>query len=209
MACERKLLESEATTGFFVLLGTKGKKDKLEWSMKANLIASRYEYRGPRIESLQRVRRTHVVSRNFEHHADDSTISLGYTSILRETLDRAAFLLRHVARARIIEEQKTRKNLNESERTTAYQVMREVFLYKVRENASPQKTGDKQFAQSAGEVKNGPDPGGGLGPTTNLMKELAARWLYRVPPYHNGTIHLQIFMTSGIETQALHSSQHH
>ncbi|GFV00843.1 uncharacterized protein TNCV_1386581 [Trichonephila clavipes] len=40
MACERKLLESEATTGFFVRLGTKGKK---EWCMKANLIASRYE----------------------------------------------------------------------------------------------------------------------------------------------------------------------
>ncbi|GFX97375.1 mitotic-spindle organizing protein 2A [Trichonephila clavipes] len=43
MACERKLLESEATTGFFVLLGTKGKKETLEWCMKANLIASRYE----------------------------------------------------------------------------------------------------------------------------------------------------------------------
>ncbi|GFX26668.1 uncharacterized protein TNCV_1838461 [Trichonephila clavipes] len=43
MACERKLLESEATTGFFVLLVTKGKKETLEWCMKANLIASRYE----------------------------------------------------------------------------------------------------------------------------------------------------------------------
>ncbi|GFX61142.1 mitotic-spindle organizing protein 2A [Trichonephila clavipes] len=43
MAYERKLLESEATTGFFVLLGTKGKKKTLEWCMKANLIASRYE----------------------------------------------------------------------------------------------------------------------------------------------------------------------
>ncbi|GFX99018.1 mitotic-spindle organizing protein 2A [Trichonephila clavipes] len=43
MACERKLLESEATIGFFVLLGTKGKKETLEWCMKANLIASRYE----------------------------------------------------------------------------------------------------------------------------------------------------------------------
>ncbi|GFT66271.1 uncharacterized protein TNCV_650971 [Trichonephila clavipes] len=43
MACERKLLESEAKTGFFVLLGTKGKKETLEWCMKANLIASRYE----------------------------------------------------------------------------------------------------------------------------------------------------------------------
>ncbi|GFS50822.1 mitotic-spindle organizing protein 2A [Trichonephila clavipes] len=43
MACEKKLLESEATTGFFVLLGTKGKKETLEWCMKANLIASRYE----------------------------------------------------------------------------------------------------------------------------------------------------------------------
>ncbi|GFW50890.1 uncharacterized protein TNCV_3591721 [Trichonephila clavipes] len=42
-ACKRKLLESEATTGFFVLLGTKGKKETLEWCMKANLIASRYE----------------------------------------------------------------------------------------------------------------------------------------------------------------------
>ncbi|GFS83126.1 mitotic-spindle organizing protein 2A [Trichonephila clavipes] len=43
MACERKLLESEATTGFFVLLGTMGKKETLEWCMKANLIASHYE----------------------------------------------------------------------------------------------------------------------------------------------------------------------
>ncbi|GFS68368.1 hypothetical protein TNCV_3000521 [Trichonephila clavipes] len=43
MACERKLLESEATTGFFVLLGTKRKKETLEWCMKANFIASRYE----------------------------------------------------------------------------------------------------------------------------------------------------------------------
>ncbi|GFU74933.1 hypothetical protein TNCV_2333631 [Trichonephila clavipes] len=43
MACESKLIESEATTGFFVLLGTKGKKETLEWCMKANLIASRYE----------------------------------------------------------------------------------------------------------------------------------------------------------------------
>ncbi|GFS52298.1 hypothetical protein TNCV_4850231 [Trichonephila clavipes] len=43
MACERKLLESEATTGFFVLLGTKGKKETLEWCMKANFIAARYE----------------------------------------------------------------------------------------------------------------------------------------------------------------------
>ncbi|GFW21541.1 uncharacterized protein TNCV_1533641 [Trichonephila clavipes] len=43
MACERKLLKSEATTGFFVLLGTKGKKETLEWCMKVNLIASRYE----------------------------------------------------------------------------------------------------------------------------------------------------------------------
>ncbi|GFW97102.1 hypothetical protein TNCV_2697241 [Trichonephila clavipes] len=43
MACERKLLESEATTGFFVLLGTKGKKETLELCMKANLIASRYK----------------------------------------------------------------------------------------------------------------------------------------------------------------------
>ncbi|GFX92641.1 mitotic-spindle organizing protein 2A [Trichonephila clavipes] len=43
MACERKLVESEATTGFFVLLGTKGKKETLEWCMKANLIASHYE----------------------------------------------------------------------------------------------------------------------------------------------------------------------
>ncbi|GFW42338.1 mitotic-spindle organizing protein 2A [Trichonephila clavipes] len=43
MACERKLLESEAMTGFFMLLGTKGKKETLEWCMKANLIASRYE----------------------------------------------------------------------------------------------------------------------------------------------------------------------
>ncbi|GFW36489.1 spermine synthase [Trichonephila clavipes] len=43
MACERKLIESEATTGFFVLLGTKEKKETLEWCMKANLIASRYE----------------------------------------------------------------------------------------------------------------------------------------------------------------------
>ncbi|GFV79303.1 mitotic-spindle organizing protein 2A [Trichonephila clavipes] len=43
MVCERKLVESEATTGFFVLLGTKAKKETLEWCMKANLIASHYE----------------------------------------------------------------------------------------------------------------------------------------------------------------------
>ncbi|GFU24774.1 hypothetical protein TNCV_793961 [Trichonephila clavipes] len=50
MACERKLIESEATTGFFVLLGTKEKKETLEWCMKANLIASRYEY--PRFKKI-------------------------------------------------------------------------------------------------------------------------------------------------------------
>ncbi|GFV78853.1 hypothetical protein TNCV_4079531 [Trichonephila clavipes] len=45
MACERKLIESEATTGFFVLLGTKGKKvgDIRMVYEKTNLIASRYE----------------------------------------------------------------------------------------------------------------------------------------------------------------------
>ncbi|GFT43946.1 transposable element Tcb2 transposase [Trichonephila clavipes] len=43
MACERKLLETGATTGFFVLLGSKGKKDTLEWCMKSNVIVSRYE----------------------------------------------------------------------------------------------------------------------------------------------------------------------
>ncbi|GFS73872.1 hypothetical protein TNCV_107901 [Trichonephila clavipes] len=44
MACERKLIESEDSRQVsFVLLGTKGKKETLEWCMKANLIASRYE----------------------------------------------------------------------------------------------------------------------------------------------------------------------
>ncbi|GFW49168.1 transposable element Tcb1 transposase [Trichonephila clavipes] len=51
MACERKLIESEATTGFFVLLVTKGKKETLEWCMKANLIASRYEC--PRFKKMR------------------------------------------------------------------------------------------------------------------------------------------------------------
>ncbi|GFV89376.1 hypothetical protein TNCV_4151951 [Trichonephila clavipes] len=55
MACERKLLESEATTCFFVLLGTKGKKETLEWCMKANLIASRYEC--PRCEKEMRLQK--------------------------------------------------------------------------------------------------------------------------------------------------------
>ncbi|GFW22703.1 mitotic-spindle organizing protein 2A [Trichonephila clavipes] len=55
MACERKLLESEATTGFFVLLGTKGKKGTLEWCMKANLIASRYEC--PRCKNEMRLQK--------------------------------------------------------------------------------------------------------------------------------------------------------
>ncbi|GFW85762.1 transposable element Tcb1 transposase [Trichonephila clavipes] len=43
MACERKLLESEATTGFFVLLGEQGNKAALDWVMKDGLIPSRYE----------------------------------------------------------------------------------------------------------------------------------------------------------------------
>ncbi|GFV34148.1 hypothetical protein TNCV_5046821 [Trichonephila clavipes] len=43
MACERKLLESEATTGFFVLLGEQGNKDVLDWVMKEGLIPSRYD----------------------------------------------------------------------------------------------------------------------------------------------------------------------
>ncbi|GFX49971.1 hypothetical protein TNCV_3883001 [Trichonephila clavipes] len=40
--CEIKLLESEATTGFFVLLGEQGNKAVLDWVMKG-LIPSRYE----------------------------------------------------------------------------------------------------------------------------------------------------------------------
>ncbi|GFY25047.1 uncharacterized protein TNCV_2692381 [Trichonephila clavipes] len=43
MACEIKLLESEAITGFFVLLGEQGNKAVLEWVMKEGLIPSRYE----------------------------------------------------------------------------------------------------------------------------------------------------------------------
>ncbi|GFU45084.1 uncharacterized protein TNCV_4235621 [Trichonephila clavipes] len=43
MACEIKLLESEATTGFFVLLGEQGNKAVLDWVMKEGLIPSRYE----------------------------------------------------------------------------------------------------------------------------------------------------------------------
>ncbi|GFW92138.1 uncharacterized protein TNCV_3540241 [Trichonephila clavipes] len=43
MACEIKLLESEATTGFFVLLGEQGKKAILDWVMKEGLILPRYE----------------------------------------------------------------------------------------------------------------------------------------------------------------------
>ncbi|GFY19352.1 uncharacterized protein TNCV_4127391 [Trichonephila clavipes] len=43
MACEIKLLESEATTGFFVLLGDQGNKAVLGWVMKEGLIPSRYE----------------------------------------------------------------------------------------------------------------------------------------------------------------------
>ncbi|GFV52394.1 uncharacterized protein TNCV_596971 [Trichonephila clavipes] len=43
MACEIKLLESEATTGFFVLLGQQGNKAVLDWVMKEGLIPSRYE----------------------------------------------------------------------------------------------------------------------------------------------------------------------
>ncbi|GFX18943.1 hypothetical protein TNCV_322481 [Trichonephila clavipes] len=60
MACERKLFESEATTGFFVLLGTKGKKETLEWCMKANLIASRYEC--PRCKKEMRLTATNGVA---------------------------------------------------------------------------------------------------------------------------------------------------
>ncbi|GFW29360.1 uncharacterized protein TNCV_743021 [Trichonephila clavipes] len=43
MACERKFLESEATTGFFLLLGQQGNKAVLDWVMKEGLILSRYE----------------------------------------------------------------------------------------------------------------------------------------------------------------------
>ncbi|GFU18327.1 intraflagellar transport protein 81 homolog [Trichonephila clavipes] len=43
MACKIKLLESEATTGFFVLLGEQGNKAVLDWVMKEGLIPSRYE----------------------------------------------------------------------------------------------------------------------------------------------------------------------
>ncbi|GFT16403.1 uncharacterized protein TNCV_280721 [Trichonephila clavipes] len=43
MACEIKLLQSEATTGFFVLLGEQGNKAVLDWVMKEGLIPSRYE----------------------------------------------------------------------------------------------------------------------------------------------------------------------
>ncbi|GFU31408.1 hypothetical protein TNCV_1634611, partial [Trichonephila clavipes] len=38
MACERKFLESEATTGFFLLLGQQGNKAVLDWVMKEGLI---------------------------------------------------------------------------------------------------------------------------------------------------------------------------
>ncbi|GFS91447.1 HTH_Tnp_Tc3_2 domain-containing protein [Trichonephila clavipes] len=41
MACEVKLLESEATTGFFVLLREQGNKAVLDWVMKEGLIPSR------------------------------------------------------------------------------------------------------------------------------------------------------------------------
>ncbi|GFV24259.1 integrase catalytic domain-containing protein [Trichonephila clavipes] len=44
MVCERKLLESEATTGFFALLGEQGNKAVLDWVMKEGLIPSRYEF---------------------------------------------------------------------------------------------------------------------------------------------------------------------
>ncbi|GFY15571.1 uncharacterized protein TNCV_1282191 [Trichonephila clavipes] len=43
MACERKFLESEATTVFFLLLGKQGNKAVLDWVMKEVLIPSRYE----------------------------------------------------------------------------------------------------------------------------------------------------------------------
>ncbi|GFW86181.1 uncharacterized protein TNCV_4778941 [Trichonephila clavipes] len=43
MACERKFLESEATTGFFLLLGKQGNKAVLDWVMKEGLIPSKYE----------------------------------------------------------------------------------------------------------------------------------------------------------------------
>ncbi|GFW48564.1 hypothetical protein TNCV_3838991 [Trichonephila clavipes] len=33
-------------------------------------------------------------------------------------------------------------------------------------------------------------------PSTNLTRELAARWLFRVPPCHKGTLHLQTSMLS-------------
>ncbi|GFW25571.1 uncharacterized protein TNCV_1308321 [Trichonephila clavipes] len=43
MACERKFNESEATTGFFLLLGQQGNKAVLDWVMKEGLVPSKYE----------------------------------------------------------------------------------------------------------------------------------------------------------------------
>ncbi|GFW31806.1 hypothetical protein TNCV_5039761 [Trichonephila clavipes] len=37
---------------------------------------------------------------------------------------------------------------------------------------------------------------GGQRPSTNLARRLAAQWLFRVPPCHEGTIHLQTSMSS-------------
>ncbi|GFW82877.1 uncharacterized protein TNCV_3494471 [Trichonephila clavipes] len=42
----------------------------------------------------------------------------------------------------------------------------------------------------------GKHQGGGLGPSTNLTRGLAARRLFKVPPCREGTIHLQTSMSS-------------
>ncbi|GFT90499.1 hypothetical protein TNCV_4491871 [Trichonephila clavipes] len=36
-------------------------------------------------------------------------------------------------------------------------------------------------------------------PSTNLTRGLVARWLFREPPYREGTMHLQTSMSSGFE----------
>ncbi|GFV35372.1 uncharacterized protein TNCV_3204041 [Trichonephila clavipes] len=92
MACERKLLESEATTGFFVLLGTKGKKETLEWCMKANLIASRYEC--PRCKKEMRLTATNGVAAASRKIIPTTSFGVGFGSPVVKVSDHGKHVMR-------------------------------------------------------------------------------------------------------------------
>ncbi|GFT56513.1 hypothetical protein TNCV_3508591 [Trichonephila clavipes] len=75
MACEIKLLESEATTGFFVLLGEQGNQAVLDWVMQG-LIPSRYECPKCKLPGTIFFAFFHYVTLFFETWFSDSRLSI-------------------------------------------------------------------------------------------------------------------------------------